>query len=511
MNDWPLSLRLKSMDPWRTAWVLVLSLFLGSPLSAQEPVPGALTLDEALQIALGSNPGLQAERNDVAVADWDVKSAYGGWLPSASVGSSMSWQGAGEERFGGLTASQLGFPDQPSLYFSSYSLGVNYQLNGRMLRAPGQAKRLREATLARVGTAEATLRLNVTRTYLEVLRQSEGLTLAEQELARAEVNLRLAEGRQEVGSGNAIDVRQAEVNVGRAQVTLLQSETGVRTARIRLLQQLGVELIQEPALTTEFAVTEPLWTAGELYGAALDQNPGLQSLRANQEASNYGVSIARSEYYPTVSFQAGWSGFTRQASNTLSQEAQAIANGEAQVQNCAALNELVSRLADPLPTQDCAQFVTSSSQLQAIRDANSAFPFDFTNNPPSASMSISIPVFQGLSRQRGVEEAKAQQSDARYRVREQELALRADIEAQVAVVRTAYESALIEERNQGLADEQLRLAQERYRLGFSNFIELVEAETVKAQADRARIGAIYTYHDAIADLESIVGTPLRNP
>ncbi|MGI9628566.1 MAG: TolC family protein, partial [Longimicrobiales bacterium] len=221
--------------------------------------------------------------------------------------------------------------------------------------------------------------------------------------------------------------------------------------------------------------------------------------------------IARSEYFPSVSFQAGWSGFTRQASNTLSQEAQAIANGEAQVANCAALNELVSRLADPLPTQDCTQFVTSPEALQAIRNANQAFPFDFTNNPPSASMTISIPVFQGLSRQRGVEEAKAQQSDARYRVREQELALRADIEAQVAVVRTAYESALIEERNQGLADEQLRLAQERYRLGFSNFIELVEAETVKAQADRARIGAIYTYHDAIADLESIVGTPLRNP
>ena len=101
--------------------------------------------------------------------------------------------------------------------------------------------------------------------------------------------------------------------------------------------------------------------------------------------------------------------------------------------------------------------------------------------------------------------------DTRYRVGEQQLALRADIEARTATVRTAYETALIEERNQALADEQLRLAQERYRNGLSNFIDLVEAETLKAQADRERIVAIFTYHDAIADLEAVVGTPLRNP
>ena len=96
-------------------------------------------------------------------------------------------------------------------------------------------------------------------------------------------------------------------------------------------------------------------------------------------------------------------------------------------------------------------------------------------------------------------------------MREQELALRADIESRIAIVQTSYESALIEQRNQALADEQLRLAQEQYRLGLSNFIALVEAETVKAQADRARVLSIFTYHDAVADLEAVVGTPLRNP
>lgn len=481
------------------------------PAAGQEAVPASLTLRQALEIALRNNPRIQAVRNDVTVADWNLNSAYGALLPSASLSSSVSWQGAGEQRFGSITADQLGFQDQPSFLFSSYNAGVNFSLSGRSLMAPGQARRNRDATRAQVRTAEASLRLNVTKAYLEVLRQTEGLSLAEQELSRAELNLRLARGRLEVGSGNAIDVQQAEVNVGRAEITLLQSRTGVRNARVRLLQNLGVELSAEPALETTFAVTEPTWTVDALYGTATAQNPDLQAMRAGEESARYGVRMAWSSYLPSLSVSAGFSGFTRQASSTAGQEQAAINAGLAAIAQCEFLNDLISRLPDPPPLQNCSLLATPESALEAIREGNKAFPFNFTTQPPSASLSISIPVFQGLGRQREVESARALLHDNRHQVREQELALRADIDSRLAILRTAYETALIEERNQALADVQLRLAQERYREGLSNFIDLVEAETVKARADRERIFSIFTYHDAIADLEAVVGTPLRNP
>ncbi len=484
-----------------------------APVAAagQETVPPSLTLQEALEIALRNNPRVQAARNDVGVADWNLNSAYGALLPSASLNSSVSWQGAGEQRFGSITADQLGFGDQPSFLFSSYNAGVNFSLSGRTLMAPGQARRNRDATRAQVRTAEASLRLNVTKAYLEVLRQIEGLSLAEQELARAELNLRLARGRQEVGSGSAIDVQQAEVGVGRAEITLLQSGTGVRNARVRLQQNLGVDLNAEPALATSFAVTEPTWTVEALYGTAIMQNPDLQAMRAGEESARYGVRMAWSSYLPNVSVSAGFSGFTRQASSTAGQERAAINAGLAAIAQCEFLNGLISRLPDPPPLQNCSLLATPESALEAIREGNKAFPFNFTTQPPSASLSVSIPIFQGLGRQREVESARALLHDNRYQVREQELALRADIESRLAILRTAYETALIEERNQALADVQLRLAQERYREGLSNFIDLVEAETVKARADRERLFSIFTYHDAIADLEAVVGTPLRNP
>ena len=485
---------------------------LPAAIAGQQRVPESLTLDEALRIALRSNPTMQATRNDVRVADWSLASAYASLLPTASLGSTVSWQGAGEQRLGSITLDQLGFADQPSFFFSSYNASVGVSLNGSVLMAPGQARRNREAVQAQVRSQEAAIRLGLTRAYLEVLRQGEGLRLAEQQLDRAQLNLRLAQGRQEiVGTGNAIDVQQAEVAVGRAEVTLLQAQTGLRTSRIRLLQQMGADLAAEPTLATTFDVTSPAWTAEVLYEMALGRNPGLQAARARERASGYGVHMARSSYFPSVSLSAGMSGFTRQASNTRSQEAQAIAAGVGRVQQCLSLNQLMSALPTPPPPQDCSLLATPQSAIEAIRAGNQAFPFDFTTQPPSASLSIQIPIFQGLGRQQQLESARAQLFDARFQVTEQELALRADIETRTAQVRTAYETSLIEERNQQLADEQLRLAQERYRLGFLNFIDLVEAETVKATADRDRLFAIYSYHDALADLEAVVGLPLRNP
>lgn len=490
---------------------LALQSVLAGPAAGQGTVPASLTLREALEIALQSNPRVQSVRNDIAVANWNLNSAYGALLPSASISSGVSWQGAGEQRFGSITADQLGFQDQPSFLISSYNVGASFSLSGRTLMAPGQARRDRDATRAQVRTAEANLRLNVTKAYLEVLRQIEGLSLAEQELSRAELNLRLAQGRQEVGSGSAIDVQQAEVSVGRAEITLLQSRTGVRNARVRLLQNMGSDLSAEPTLETTFAVTEPTWTMDALYGMAISQNPDLQALRAGEESARYGVRMAWSSYLPSLSVSAGFSGFTRQASSTEGQERAAIAAGLAAVAQCQFLNDLISQLPDPPPLQNCSLLATPPSAIEAIREANDAFPFDFTEQPPSASLSISIPVFQGLGRQRELENARAVLNDNRFLIREQELALRADIESRLAIVRTAYQTALIEERNQSLADEQLRLAQERYRLNLLNFIDLVEAETVKARADRERLFSIFTYHDAIADLEAVVGTPLRNP
>ena len=314
---------------------LALALFfLPRGIAAQNFVPVSLRLEEAIDIARQNNPGLRAIRNDEDLANWNVRSAYGALFPSASVNGGVSWQGAGEQRFGSLTAEQLGFANQPSFLFSNYSLRLDYQLNGRTLMAPGQAKADRVATLAQMADAEANLVFQVTQGYINVLRQTEQLRVSEQQRERATFNLRLAAAQLAVGSATGVDLAQAEVAVGRAEVTVLQTANVLETARIRLLQQMGVDLDSPFVPTTLFALSEPLWVREELYQMGLEQNPNLRSLRASHSSSSYGVKMAKSAYLPSLNLFASTSGFTRQASSTTLNVQQGEFQAQSSIQNC---------------------------------------------------------------------------------------------------------------------------------------------------------------------------------
>jgi outer membrane protein len=491
------------------AYAGLAALLLAGSLSAQE-VPASLSLEEALDIARRNNPTYLQVENDRHQADWDVRQAYGQLLPTASASSSVNWQGVGEQSFGTLTLGDLGFGDLPSYYSSSYRLGLSYSLSYATILGPSQAKAQRRATRASIRLSEASLVFQVTTAYLEVLRQQEAIRLAEQQLENSRFNLRLAQGQLEVGQVTPIDVGLAEIQVGRSEVGVLQARNALATGRMRLLQQMGVSVDQDPQLSTSFALTEPSWQLPELLSMALEENPTLQARSQSREAAQIRVKSARSAYLPTLTLSTGWSGFSREASNVDFQVAQAQAQVAGRVQSCASTNELYSRLADPLPPLDCTQYVFTDADRQAIVDQNDQFPFNFQGSPPNVSLTVNVPIFQGLSRQRNLEAAKLQRDDLTHQIREQEIALEADLSVGLANVRTAYQSALLESRNRDLAVRQLDLARERYRLNAITFVELVAAQTQLAAADRDFTAAVFAYHDTVTNLEALLGTSLRN-
>jgi outer membrane protein len=490
--------------------VCISSLALAVPGGAQEQVPAELSLDEALEIARAGNPSFRQVRNDASLADWNVRQAWGALFPQASANAGVQWQGAGEQQFGSLTLGDLGFTNQPSYYLSNYRIGLSYFLDWATLRGPAQASADRRVTDAQIELAAASLESQVTNAYVEALRQRDALRIAELQLENSEYNLRLAQARLEVGAVTGIDVGQAEVQVGRSAVQVLQSRNALATARMRLLQQLGQPMGQDFELVTTFELAEPTWTEAELEALALAQNPTLEQRRRAEESADIGVSAARSPYFPSLSVSTGWSGFTREASSTDFQVAQAQSQIAGAISQCIATNEIFSRLNPPLPAIDCSRFAFTDAQRQAIIDQNNQFPFGFQRSPPTLSLQLSIPIFSGLSRQRNLEAARLQRDDFIEQIREQEIALEADIAIGVANVRTAYQSALLEERNRALAEQQLNLARERYQLGEITFVDLVDAQTVLAQAEADRLTAVYAYHDLVTTLEALVGAPLRN-
>ena len=186
---------------------------------------------------------------------------------------------------------------------------------------------------------------------------------------------------------------------------------------------------------------------------------------------------------------------------------------ENQMEGCEDFNDLNSRLAIPYPAEDCSQFALTQFRVDSIQTAvqtnNRAFPFDFEKQPMTLGIGVSLPVFTGFTRQRQVEQAEAAAEDTEHQLRGERLRLKADVASAHNRINTAYQAVQIEETNRVLAQEQLEMARERYRVGLDSFIQLTEAETLKSQADQAYLAAVYTFHEALADLESAVGQPLR--
>jgi outer membrane protein len=501
-------------------WVLagLWLLWPGGALGQQEEAgagqPVTLTLEEAIRIARQRNPTYLAQRNDEAAAVWGVREAWSQlFLPQASASFSLGYQASGTPRFGVFTSSDLGLSETPEYYSSWYSLGLSYRLSGATLLRPAQARAVRRAAEARADLADFELVSAVTRQYLAVLRAQDGVALARQELARAEENWRLARARVEVGAAIPLEAKQAEVERGRMEVALIEAENLERTERLRLLEQLGLEALlgsRELVLTSRLEVFEPRWTEAELIERAQQSHPELMALRAEEGAGRTALRVARSQYLPSLSLSVGWSGYTREAGSSRYLLEQAERQVASQIQSCEQTNEILRRLSPPMPETDClARYTLTEEQRQAIVRQNDVFPFEFSREPLSAQLQISVPLFTGFAREREVEEARASAEDARHRLRAAELRLRTEVQAAHGTLLSAYRRVRLEERNREAADEQLRLATERYRLGAASFLELSEAETAKARADREHLAALYRFHDELARLERASGTRLR--
>ncbi|MEX0892598.1 MAG: TolC family protein [Gemmatimonadota bacterium] len=481
---------------------------LGAPVAAQQTT--TLTLAEALELARRNNPDFQAQQNDAIAADWRVREAYGAFLPTASANVGASYQAEGTQRVGIFTGDELGISGSTDYYSSDYSLGLGYALSGRDLLAPGQQKAARRATEAGIRAAGHNLATEVTRQYVLVLGARDAVQLAEQELARARDNLALAAARVSVGAAIPLDEKQAQVEVGRSRVSLLQATNQAQTELLRLSQVLGTSLPPDVALTTEFTVFDVPWTLAELERSALDAHPTLRAQRAQRESQETAVRMARTAYLPSLSMRAGWSGYTREAGNRENSVIQARNAMKSQRDQCELLNAISAGLSEPLPNTpaDCAQFILDPQDEARIRNSGQSFPFDFTGQPFSLSMQISVPIFQGLGRERAIQEARVSADDAAHRLRAEELRIRTEVGTAYLNLVTAGESVALEEVNLELAADQLELARQIYQVGQSAFIELQEAETVMARADRAYLNAVYAFHQNLAALEAAVGRPL---
>ena len=489
--------------------LLLLSSAILSPLGAQA-VAGRLSLDDAILLARRHNPAFLSTENDQGPADWTVKEAYGLFLPDLSTSISGQYLAPGSPSFGIFDAGDLGLA-VTDYYFSGYNLSAGYTLSGGSLFRVASARADRKATEARISAASYNLESDVTAQYLMALRARDGVEVAVRQLERAEQNFELADARVEVGAVTPTDGKQAEVERGRAQIDLLEAESLLRTEKLRLLEQLGVEAEGDFELVSEFEIFTPTWDRADLVSRAMDRHPQLRAYRAQEGARKAASRQAWSSYLPNIFLSANWSGRARQIGDDQFLLNSARGSLASQESNCNFWNEVSAGLSQPLSDypRDCSGFTLTQEQEAQILAGNDVFPFDFRREPWSLYVQVSFPVFQGFGRQRQVAEAKAASEDARLDRVAEELRLQTGVTQAFDELMTATQVVEIETRNREVATEQLELAQERYGLGAGTFLELLEAQSSMATAERDFLNARYRFHGALWALEAAVGERLR--
>jgi outer membrane protein len=479
----------------------------GAASAQQTPAPLRLSLEQALALARENNPAYLQQRNDVQVARSSVRSAYGELLPSLNASTGLGYTAAGEARFG-----SVGFGTQPANYSSDYSLSMNLGLSGSSLLQPSVQRSQKRATERRVVGAAASLDQQVTQQYLTVLQSREQVAQAEREVARTSEHVRLAQAQLDVGAGTPLDVRRAEVNRGTAEVNRVQMRNAADIAALTLGQVVGVPIDATVQLTTSFDIFEPTWQPETLVQTALEKNPALQAAQASTDAARTSIKAARTSYLPSLSMSLGLRGSVYQAGNVSPLVQQDLFQMQQQFESCKVNNDVLA-LVGRAPSNCAALNPNDPTVEAAVRDRresqNRGWPFGYNRQPLSASVGVSLPVFQGFSRQLQVDQAKAAAADAQQQVRAEELRLRQEVNAAVRNLHAAYETARLQEQIRANASEELRLAQERFRFGAANSIEVTDAQTSLASAEQAQINAVYVFHKSLAALEALVGQPLR--
>ncbi len=488
---------------------------------ARRPPTSMLTLAEALAQGRASSPDYRSAANDAGPARWAVRNAYASFLPSADVSGGMSYTGEGSSTFGGSEFVQT----SPSLG-SNYSLGLGWQLSGATIAGPGTQKANQRATEADIEAARVNLTATVTDQYLAALAAVAQTDAARVQVARNQVFLDLARARYQVGQATLLDVRQAEVQKGNSDIALLRAQQDEVDQKLELYRRMGVPApadIEGVGLENGFAVTEPHLGADSLIALALAENPEYQAFRARDDAAKWSLRAARSQYLPSLSARAGWSGFTQEFTREGTLVSNALGSAQAGAANCEFQNAIVTRLTSPLPypdggvVADCNAAVgldPSGTALdpaveRGILEANDQFPFDFQSQPFQAQLTISLPLFTGFGRKLEVARAKAAREDAEESVRRAELQVRTLVSSRLGALSTAHRAIAVQAANREAARDQLRLAQDRYRLGSGTSLELSDAQNAVSQAETDYINAVYTYHRAFVALEAVVGRPLR--
>ncbi len=284
--------------------------------------------------------------------------------------------------------------------------------------------------------------------FYNALADEELVRVAEAQLARTRQELQISVDKLRVGSATRSDSLRSAVDVGNARIALLQAQSNLAFAQATLGRQIGVD---RPVRAVPDTVLPPLPDTTGLRDAILGTAPQVRQADALARASRAQVWASRSSYWPTfnASLGKGYSG------------------------------------------------------VQAPWTSGATY-----GDRTSFQVGFSWTLFNGFTREQGVTNSSVSRDVAEAEAADTRRAVNASLTQAISGLETAATQLDIAQANLAAATEDMRVQQERYRVGASTILDLLTSQAALTAAGVNVVQTRFNYLISRATLEALVGRGL---
>jgi outer membrane protein TolC len=426
----------------------VAALLLTAPVAAQDG-PKAVTLDQALAMAERVSPSVLQAQGSVRSAELSTRQQIWQFLPNLTFRPQADLSlSSGKSRLDPVTQEVIsGNQTTPSYGMTvsgSLTLFDGFQRQ-HQLTARRAAERVADANLV---STRFSMMLTTTTAFFDALQAQKVLRVSEGSVAQNEEQLKVAAAKLQTGAGQRSDSLSAFVSLSQAKLNLLQAQANLATAEANLGRYIGVEgRVTAVDDSSFYREPSPIDTAA-LRAEVLATSPQVRTSAANVTSAQANYRAAKSAYWPTLSMNASNS-WTAQKTNSYS--------------------------------------------LEPRR---------------SLGISFSFSPWTSFSRETQVENASISIDNAEANLADLRRSLNAQLTSSFATLANAEQSVAVAGLAVDAAQENVRVMNERYKLGVATIIELLQVQQALTQAEVNQVQAQYSYLRAKAQLESIAGRKL---
>jgi outer membrane protein len=293
------------MKTWISAFIIFSFLnIIGTYSKAQ---PKVWTIDDCIQYALDKNIQVQKAKISNNINEENLRYTKSAWYPSlnGSARQNFDWANqlntiSGSTVFAGTNGTNI-----------SVSSAITVYNGSKLKNSVKKSETDYEAAKYNTEVIKENISLNVLDAYLQVLYAEEQVKNINNQIASTLEQLHLADERMKIGIISNSDYLQVKSQLATERLTLATSESQLAINQVTLMQ------LMELPETNDFLIDHPNLESiinqrrnpdpKEVYKISLEIKPEIKNAELNKKSSQLDVELAKADYFPRLSMDAGTS------------------------------------------------------------------------------------------------------------------------------------------------------------------------------------------------------------